>query len=132
MVLLLVRALTFLCSAAVGLLVASLLVPGFSLRLGGLLTTVVVFAVIQSLLAPLIGAVAKRHASSFLGGVGIVATLVGLLVAARFTHGLQISSAGAWLAATVLVWLVTALATVLLPLVLFRKTVKRRQEARRG
>jgi len=40
-----------------------------------------------------------------------------------FTHGLSIRGIGSWVAATAVVWLVTALATLLLPmLVLNQKT----------
>jgi len=131
-VLLLVRTLTFLVAAAVGLLVTSLLVPGFSLRPVGFVTTVVVFTVVQSVLAPLVARLAKRHAAAFLGGVGILTTFVALLVAEQFTSGLQITGTAAWLGATFLVWLFTALATLLLPRVLFRETVAKRQAGRRA
>jgi O-antigen ligase len=37
------------------------------------------------------------------------------------THGLTIRGLGSWVAATVLVWVVTALATLLLPVLVIRK-----------
>ena len=66
---------------------------------------------------------ASRYASAFIGGIGLVSTLAALLLASVFTHGLSIRGIGSWVAATVVVWLVTALATLLLPmLVLKQKT----------
>ncbi len=39
------------------------------------------------------------------------------------THGLSIRGAGSWVAATVVVWLVTAVATLLLPLLVVKKKI---------
>ena len=57
---------------------------------------------------------ANRYASAFLGGIGLVSTLVALFLATLFT-GLVIRGVGAWLAATLVVWLTTAVATIALP-----------------
>lgn len=121
MVRFLVRVAVFLGSSAIGLLVASLLIPGVSVSASGFVTTVVVFALAQSILAPFIAKMASRYASAFLGGIGLVSTLVALLLATVLTHGLSIRGMGSWVGATVVVWLVTALATLLLPLLLVRR-----------
>lgn len=121
MVRFLVRAAVFLGSATIGLLVASLVIPGVSVSVSGFVTTVVVFALAQSILAPFIAKMASRYASAFLGGIGLVSTLVALLLATVLTHGLSIRGLGSWVWATVVVWLVTALATLLLPLLLVRR-----------
>lgn len=121
MVRFLVRMAVFLGSAAIGLLVASLVIPGVSVSVSGFVTTVVVFALAQSVLAPFIAKMASRYASAFLGGIGLVSTLVALLLATVLTHGLSIRGLGSWVSATVVVWLVTALATLLLPLLLVRR-----------
>ncbi|WP_018601861.1 phage holin family protein [Mycobacterium sp. 155] len=121
MVRFLVRVAVFLGSAAIGLLVASLLIPGVSVSASGFVTTVVVFALAQSILAPFIAKMASRYASAFLGGIGLVSTLVALFLATVLTHGLSIRGLGSWVGATVVVWLVTALATLLLPLLVVRR-----------
>ncbi|MET0694163.1 MAG: hypothetical protein ABWY56_09535 [Propionibacteriaceae bacterium] len=130
MIVFLLRAVIFITSAALGLLVTSFLVDGFHLSASGFGITVIVFAVIQSVLAPFIGMIAQRHASAFLGGVGIVSTFVALLVAHSFTGALQISGTSAWVLSTFLVWLVTAAATMLLPMVMFRKALRGRRTER--
>ena len=56
----------------------------------------------------------RRHAPAFFGGIGLASTLVALLLAALPSRGLTICGLGAWLSATVVVWLVTAAAAVLL------------------
>ena len=119
----LLRTAVFLGSAAIGLLVAALLVPGVSVRPAGFVVAVVIFAAAQAILSPFFLKMASRYASAFIGGIGLVSTLAALLLASVFTHGLSIRGIGSWVAATVVVWLVTALATLLLPmLVLKQKT----------
>jgi Mycobacterial 4 TMS phage holin, superfamily IV len=119
MIRMLVRAVVFLVSAAVGLLVAAAVVDGVSVSAAGLLVTVVVFAVLQSVLAPFLAKVAARNAPALLGGIGLVSTFVALLVASSLTESLTISGGVAtWVAATVVVWLATALATLALPVLL--------------
>ena len=115
----LVRAVVFLVSAAVGLLVAAAVVDGVSVGASGLIAAVVVFAVLQSVLAPFFAKVAARNAPAFLGGIGLVSTFVALLAATTITDSLSITGgAVTWLAATVVVWLATALATLALPVLL--------------
>jgi superfamily IV 4 TMS phage holin len=121
MVRLLLRAAVFLGSSAIGLLVAAWLVPGVSVSVVGFITAVVIFTIAQAILSPFIFKMASRYASAFLGGIGLVSTLVALILAAVLSHGLSIRGIGSWLAATLVVWLVTALATLLLPLLIVRK-----------
>lgn len=131
MITFLIRALIFVFSAALGLVVADLILPGFRIDWSdwwGFVLTVVIFAVIQSVLAPWVFKVARRHASAMLGGVGIIATFVALLVVVLIPGaGLGISEPLAWVLAPVIVWLVTALATWLLPPLFLKKKVADRR-----
>ena len=115
----LLRVVVFLGSAAIGLLVAQWLLPGVSIAASGFVTVVVVFAVVQSVLSPFIGKVVAQNASAFLGGVGLVSTLVALVIAS-LVGGLSIDGWRTWILATLVVWLVTAVATLVLPLVVLR------------
>lgn len=120
----LLRVAVFLGSAAIGLLVAAWLVPGVSLSALGFITAVVIFTVAQAILSPFFLKMASRYASAFLGGIGLVSTFVALLLASLLSNGLSIRGTGSWIAATVLVWLVTALATVVLPVLVLRERKK--------
>ena len=111
----LVRVAVFLGSSAVGLLIAAWLIKGVSVRALGFIVAVVVFSVAQAILSPFIAKLANRYASAFLGGIGLISTLLALILASVLTNGLTIGGIGAWIGATVVVWLVSALATVLLP-----------------
>lgn len=119
----LLRIAIFLGSSAIGLLVAAWLVPGVSVSAWGFVTAVVIFAVAQAILSPFFLKMASRYASAFLGGIGLVSTLVALILASVLTHGLSIRGIGSWIAATVVVWLVTAVATVVLPALFVKKKV---------
>ncbi len=120
----LLRVAVFLGSSAIGLLVAVWLVPGVSSSAMGFIAAVAIFTVAQAILAPLFLKMANRYASALLGGIGLVSTFVALLVASLLSNGLSIHGIGSWILATVVVWLVTALATVVLPALLPRDEKK--------
>ena len=126
----LIRTAIFLGSAALGLWVASLVLDGFTLTWQGFLVTVLVFAAAQSILSPFITKLTARNAPAFLGGVGLVSTFAALLIASVVANGLVITGWQTWILATLVVWLVTAVATVTLPLLFLRRVVK--QDGTRG
>ena len=133
MVMFLLRALIFLLSAAVGLIVADLILPGFTIEWSnpwGFVLAIVIFAVLQSVLTPWAAKVARRNAPALLGGIGIVSTFIALLIVVLIPGaGLGIGSPWwTWLIAPVIVWLVTALATVLLPPLFIKKKVGDRRD----
>jgi hypothetical protein len=81
--------------------------------------------VIQSVLAPFIAKVTARNASALLGGVGLLSTFVALWVTTLVGDSLTIEGGAAtWLTATVIVWLATAVATLLLPLILVKAGIQ--------
>lgn len=127
-----IRAIIFLVSAAVGLIVADLVLEGVRIDWShwwGFVLAVVIFAVLQSVLTPWAAKVARHNAPALLGGIGIVSTFVALLVVALVPGaGLTIGLPGwTWLVAPVIVWVVTALATWLLPALFIKKKVEQRR-----
>jgi uncharacterized membrane protein YvlD (DUF360 family) len=110
----LIRAGVALGAACVGLIVAALLLDGVSLTWEGFLITVVVFAIAQSLLSPLILKLVTHNAPAFLGGIGIVSTLVSLIIASLFANGIKINGIGTWILATLIIWFITAIASFVL------------------
>lgn len=131
MITFLIRAAIFLVSAFIGLVVADLILPGFSLHWGdwwGIVLAVVIFAVLQSVLAPWLFTITRRHASALVGGIGLLSTFVALLIAVLVpAAGIGIDGPVAWIIGTLVVWLVTALATVLLPPLFLKKAVQDRR-----
>ncbi len=133
MIRLLIRLVVFLVSAAVGLLVADAVLDDMTVEATGFVTVIVVFAVAQAILGPFIAMVVARNASAFLGGIGLVTTFIALLLAKTIGDALTIEGVGTWIAATVLVWLATAIATLLIPLILVKLGLEAaRRERGRG
>jgi len=124
----LIRAAIWLVSAFLGLVVADLLLQGFSLHWDnwwGVVLAVVIFAILQSVLAPWILKIAHRFAPAFLGGIGLFSTFVALLIAVLVpAAGIGIDGQVAWIIGTLIVWLITALATWLLPAVFLKNRVQ--------
>lgn len=116
MIRLIVNVVIYFASAALGLLVASWVVPGFDLNLPGFLFGTIVFAIAQSILAPFAMKMAHKYARGLLGGIGLVSTFLALLVAVFVPGGITISGVSAWVIGTLVVWLITALGGWLLPI----------------
>ena len=129
MVVFLIRALIFLASAALGLWIASMTVDGFTVTASGFVVVVVVFAVLQSVLTPWFMVMSRKYANALTGGVGVISTVVALFVATLVGDALTIRGTTAWLLGSLIVWIVTMLATLILPLIFLRNRGQRRKAA---
>lgn len=131
MITLLFRAVMYVVSAGIGLIVADLLLPGFELewdKWWGFVICIVIFAVLQSVLAPWASKLADRYAPVLLGGIGIFSTLIALVVVVLLPiGGLRITDLAGWLLGSVIVWLITALGSILLPMIFLKKKVQQRR-----
>jgi hypothetical protein len=129
----LVRTAIFLSSAAVGILVAASVLDDVEVTAGGFLVVVVIYAVVQSVISPFLAKVAAKNATAFLGGIGLVATLVALIVATWFGDALEITGGiTTWILASLIVWLITALATLLIPFILVKAGIESARRNRNG
>lgn len=117
------RAVVLLAPWAIGLLAAAWVVPGVSVSASGFVVAVVLFSVAQATLALFILRLPRAYASLLLGAAGLVLTLVALGLASGLTHGLSIHGVTSWLAATIVVWLVTTVGAIALPEALVREPV---------
>ncbi|HTQ20374.1 hypothetical protein [Mycobacterium sp.] len=109
------RAVVLLASWATGLLVAASVVPRVSLSVSGFIVAVLVFSVAQAVLSLSILKLPHGYASLLLGGTGLALTIVALILASEWTHGLTIGGFASWVATTVVVWLVTTVGAISLP-----------------
>lgn len=132
MITLLFRTLIYLVSAGIGLIVADLVLPGFQIQWDkwwGFVICIVIFTILQSILSPWIAKLADRYAPVLMGGIGIFSTLVALIVVVLLPiGGLRIVDITGWLLGAVIVWLVSALGTVLLPLIFLKREVQERRK----
>lgn len=110
-----VRLIVFLGSAAIGLFVAQLVIGGVSVDWLPFIVVVVIFAILQAALAAVIAPFARDKAPALVGLVGLVSTFLALLISNLLLDGLDITGGAlTWLWASLLVWVVTLLATLLL------------------
>lgn len=132
MVRFLIRMAIYVVAAAVGLVVAALALDDMELDFTALLYAAIIFAAIQSLLTPWFAKVTHRNAPALLGAVGLVTSFIALVVTTWLTSGLSISGASTWLLAALIVWLVTMVATFVLPFILVKMGVEAARERRAG
>lgn len=133
MIAFLFRTFVYLASAGVGLIVADLTLAGFQIQWDkwwGFVICIVIFAILQSILSPWIAKLADRYAPVLMGGIGIFSTLVALVAVVLLPiGGLRITDIAGWIIGAVIVWIVTAICTILLPLIFLKREVKDRPKA---
>ncbi len=112
-----------LLANAIALVVAALLLPGFSINGLGFAVAVCIFTASTVILEPLIAKFAQKNAPYLLGGIALVTTFVGLLVTTLLTKGLSITSIGTWVSATLIIWIATVVASLVLPRFLFKEVL---------
>ncbi|MDO1479304.1 phage holin family protein [Rhodococcus ruber] len=127
MVRLLASAVVALLANALALLVGAWVLPGMSLDGVTFVIAVALFTVTAMLVDPLLRQLAVTKTPALLGSSALVSTLVALIVTSLVSDGLQISGAATWILATVIVWAVALVARMLLPLVVFKKTLAQKR-----
>ncbi len=112
---------------AIGLLFASLVVTGFSISGISFVIAVAIFSLTEVILDPLITKIAITNVPALRGGVALVTTFVSLLITSLVSDGISIDGINAWVLGTLLVWLFSLIATLVLPLFLFKKVLENRK-----
>lgn len=132
MIRLLARTVIFLLAAAIGIVLTDILFGAFDWQTFdvdwsnplGFVLAVVIFAIGQAVLSPFFAQIARRNAPTLLGAVGLITTYVALLIASLISSdGLEISGWQGWVLGPIIVWLVTMLATFLLPAVMLKNAL---------
>ncbi len=112
-----------LMANAVGLIAASVLLDGFSLDGVSFVVATVIFTLATLILGPLVLKIALTSATFLVGGIALVTTLVGLVVTNLLSDGISISGLSTWILATLIIWVFSIIANLVLPLLLFKKTL---------
>lgn len=114
---------------AVGLFAASILLDGFEIDGISFAVAVFIFSLATVILGPLILKIALTNASFLVGGIALVTTLVGLIVTDLFSDGISISGVSTWVLATLIVWIFSIIGNLILPLIIFKKTLEKHKES---
>ena len=128
MIRMLISAALALVGNAIGLIVAAAVLDKMEISGAAFVVAVVIFTVVDVVIQPFLTQMAARNVSALRGATALVATLVSLIITNLVSDGLTISGAATWLWATLIVWLASMLAGVILPLIF----LKNRVEERRG
>ena len=112
-----------LLSNTVGLLVAWAVLSGVHLDASGFVVAVLIFTVVETLAEPLLRQMAFNSARALQGSVALLTTFVGLILTDVLTKGLSISGVSTWIFATLIVWITTLLAELVLPLFVLRRAL---------
>lgn len=115
---------TYLIANAVGLLLSIVILPGFTIGPMAFFVAVLIFSVVQGISAPLITKLSQRKVPQMMGGISLVTIFIGLWITSVLVSGMEIGGIANWLAATLLVWIGSLVAEILLPIYVF----KQRQE----
>lgn len=114
-----------LLANAAGLFVASLLLSGFSIDGLSFVIAVAIFTVVEVIADPLITKIALTNVPALRGGVALITTFVGLFITTLISDGINIDGAKTWILASLIVWLFALIATLVLPLFMFKKVLNK-------
>ena len=118
-----------LLANAIGLLVAYwILRPAFMIDGVGFVIVVAIFTAARFILAPLMLKLSMRYARMMVGGVSLVTIFISLLVTTLLSSHLVITGVSTWVLATLIIWVFGVVAMLLLPLVIFKKTLAARSD----
>ena len=121
MIRLLVRTVIAVAANAVGLIVASLVLDGFSINVASFIVAVVIFTIVFAVLTPFLAVQLRRLGNGAIGATALIATLVSLVITDLLSDGFSISGVGTWIAAAVIVWLAALVAAFVLPFLGLKK-----------
>ncbi len=106
---------------AVGLLLATALLPGFTIDAISFVVVLLVFTGVMILTGPLITKIAVTSVPQIRGSISLVSVFFGLKVTEWLMPGFDMGGLSNWLAATLLVWLGSLIAEILLPIYVFKQ-----------
>jgi hypothetical protein len=113
-----------LLANAVGLAAAYVILrPDFTIDWIGFLMVVAIFSAARFLLAPLMLKLSMLYARAIMGASALVTVLLALLITSFLSDHLTITGVLTWVFATLIVWGFGVIAMVVLPLVIFKKTL---------
>ena len=119
----------YLGANAVGMLLAIILLPGFTITPTGFIVAVAIFSIIQSVGGPMVTKMSLKKLPQLMGGIALVVIFIGLFITQLLVPGMSMGGIANWLAATLLVWIGSLTASILLPLYVFKEVVENAKEA---
>jgi len=120
----LVNTAVYMAAAAIGLLVADVLLDDLSVTYPiGFITAALIFGIIQALLTPFFEKVTRENASILTGGVGLFSALIALFLTAMISDNLTVDGAVGWFVSALVIWLASMLAGFILKITVAKKVI---------
>jgi putative membrane protein len=114
--------------AALGLIAAAVLLDGVTLHPAGFVVATAIYVGVELLTQPLLRQTAIKQAPAMLGSTALLASVVAFVLASVIASGLEVSGVQAWVLGPIIVWAVALSSAFLLPMVIFKKTLARRNQ----
>lgn len=109
-----------LAGNAIGLLLAAIILDKMEIDGAAFVIAVVIFTVLTAVLEPFVSKVVEERSGLLQSASALIATFLSLVITVLVSDGLNIDGAFTWMIATVLVWLLTMVAGVLLAKLLLK------------
>jgi putative membrane protein len=119
----LIKLLLELAGNALGLLLAAALLDQMEIDGAAFVIAVLIFTGVAVITKPLITKMALKNAEALQGSSALITTFIALVLTALISDGLNIDGFDTWIFATLIVWLVTLVAGILLPMIFLKKVV---------
>jgi hypothetical protein len=95
----------YLAANGVGLLLAIVLIDGFSVAITAFLIAVILFTALQAIAGPIVAKLSSKYAPQLMGGISLVVIFLGLLMTGAILESMTTGGLGNLLIATLLVWI---------------------------
>ena len=122
-----VRLIVQVVGNAAGLIVAAATLDDVSLTTAALVLDVLIFTGVYLVVLPMLQKQALRRSEAIAGSSALLTTLVALVVTVWLSDGLRISGVSAWIATTVIVWVVSLVIGIALPWLIVRRQLRQRR-----
>ncbi len=119
----LIKLLLELVGNALGLLIAATVLDDMEIDGSAFILAVLIFTGISVITQPLITKMAVDNAKALQGSSALITTFISLVLTALISDGLKIDGFDTWIFATLIVWLVTLVAGIILPMIFLKKVV---------
>lgn len=104
-----------IANAAAILFAAIILGPGFEIGFLGFLMAVVIFTAVQAIARPVLEKLAAKNLPQIMGSLALITVFLGLWITDMAVSSMSIDGLSNWLAATLIVWLVSLIVEIALP-----------------
>ena len=115
----------FMAAAAIGLLVADIVLDDLSINYPvGFLIAAVLFGLIQAIIEPLMASITQKNAQMLTGGVGLFSALIALFVTATISDNISVDGVTGWFLSALIIWLASMFAGFILKVTIAKRFIQ--------